>query len=153
MSKFSLGFPGSEPHNSCFFLTINHSLEPPASFCEPPVIQTFPKSMHGSSLSISTKASRTLQESILEMHFSVISSISHESPCHRPLTIEYKWASLLLQNQKQKIYKSLENWNRYRKINGKQYQFDPSANEEGLHEWGCIRVAFGTCDSGLMALP
>lgn len=29
----------------------------------------------------------------------------------------------------------------------------PNTNKEGLHEWGCLNVAFGMCDSDLMALP
>lgn len=47
----------------------------------------------------------------------------------------------------------LENWNGHCKINGKQYGLIPNTNKEGIHEWGCIHVAFGSCDSGLMALP
>lgn len=39
------------------------------------------------------------------------------------------------------------------KLLGNDIALIPNNNKEGLHEWGCIHVAFGMCNLGLMALP
>lgn len=78
--QLSLGFLGSEPYNSGFILTLT-TPEPPGSFCEPPVIQTFPKSYAWIIFSYLHKNLWDSPGINSRNVLSVISSVSHEHPC------------------------------------------------------------------------
>lgn len=148
MSKLSLGCLGSEPHNSGFILTLT-TLEPPASFCESRVIQTFPKSY---AWIIFTYLHKNLWDSpgtnsrnVLFCHFLYFSWI----PVHfiDPWQ-QYKYVSLL--HNKTKPTNHWKTGTSTVKLAGNSNRLLPRLTRKGcMHEWGYIHVAFGIYDSWL----